>query len=85
MKYSAGFVVAICGTDPEVISGGGPGFWPPTYPFIPGHEWAGEVVALGEGTTGFEIGDRVAGEAWKGCGICDNCVAGRYNLCENTA
>lgn len=75
--------VAICGTDPEVIAGGFPGYWPPAYPFIPGHEWAGEVVALGKGTTGFKIGDRVAGEAWKGCGICDNCVAGKYNLCEN--
>jgi L-iditol 2-dehydrogenase len=75
--------VAICGTDPEVVRGGFPGFWPPDYPFIPGHEWAGDVVALGEGVTGFQIGDRVAGEAWKGCGICDNCVAGKYNLCEN--
>ncbi len=75
--------VAICGTDPEVVAGGFPGYWPPAYPFIPGHEWAGEIVALGENVFNFEIGERVAGEAWKGCGLCDNCVAGRYNLCEN--
>lgn len=75
--------VAICGTDPEVIAGGFPGYWPPAYPFIPGHEWAGEVVALGENVFGFEPGDRVAGEAWKGCGLCDSCIAGHYNLCEN--
>lgn len=75
--------VAICGTDPEVVAGGFPGYWPPAYPFIPGHEWAGEVVALGEHAYGFEIGDRVAGEAWKGCGLCDNCVAGHYNRCQN--
>jgi len=75
--------VAICGTDPEIIRGGFPGFWPPSYPFIAGHEWAGEVVAVGENAVGFDIGDRVAGEAWKGCGLCDNCVAGNYNLCQN--
>ena len=75
--------VAICGSDPDVIHGVKAGYWPPSYPFIPGHEWAGEVVALGEGVTSFKIGDRVAGEAWKGCGICANCVAGHYNRCLN--
>lgn len=75
--------VAICGTDPEIIAGGFPGYWPPAYPFIPGHEWAGEVVAVGEHAFGFGVGDRVAGEAWKGCGHCDSCIAGHYNLCEN--
>ena len=75
--------VAICGSDPEVVHGGLAGYWPPAYPFTPGHEWAGEVVALGEGVTGLEVGDRVAGEAWKGCGHCENCVAGHYNLCMN--
>jgi len=75
--------VAICGTDPEVVRGGFPGYWPPSYPFIPGHEWAGEVLTLGENVVGFQVGDRVAGEAWKGCGLCGNCIAGRYNLCEN--
>jgi L-iditol 2-dehydrogenase len=39
--------VAICGSDPELIHGGLAGYWPPSYPFIPGHEWAGEVVAVG--------------------------------------
>ncbi len=76
--------VAICGTDPEVIRGNLAGYWPPEYPFIPGHEWAGEVAALGENAgTFFQIGERVAGEAWKGCGQCANCVAGHYNRCMN--
>ena len=35
--------VAICGSDPEIIRGDLAGTWPPSYPFIPGHEWAGEV------------------------------------------
>ena len=78
------WAVAICGTDPEVIKGGFPGFWPPSYPFIPSHEWAGQVVSLGENAEHFfKVGDRVAGEAWKGCGHCPNCVAGRYNMCLN--
>ena len=75
--------VAICGSDPELVHGGLAGYWPPSYPFIPGHEWAGEVVAVGEGVNALEVGDRVAGEAWKGCGHCNNCVAGHYNLCMN--
>jgi L-iditol 2-dehydrogenase len=75
--------VAICGSDPEIIHGGQAGYWPPYYPFVPGHEWAGEIVALGENVQGLNIGDRVAGEAWKGCGHCTPCRAGRYNLCRN--
>lgn len=75
--------VAICGSDPEIFDGGLAGFWPPSYPFIAGHEWAGEVIALGEGVTNLKVGDRVAGEPHKGCGFCENCKAGRYTLCMN--
>jgi L-iditol 2-dehydrogenase len=75
--------VAICGSDPEIIRGGLAGIWPPAYPFIPGHEWSGEIVEVGDGVIGFTPGDRVAGEAHKGCGYCRNCLEGRYNLCEN--
>jgi L-iditol 2-dehydrogenase len=75
--------VAICGSDPEIVRGGLAGTWPPSYPFIPGHEWSGEVVEVGNGVLNFEPGDRVAGEAHKGCGYCRNCLQGRYNLCEN--
>lgn len=75
--------VAICGSDPEVVRGDLAGTWPPVYPFIAGHEWAGEVVAIGEGVKEFKIGDRVAGEAHKGCGYCDNCKKGRYTICLN--
>lgn len=75
--------VAICGSDPEIIHGGLPGIWPPKYPFIAGHEWAGTVVATGAAVKDFAVGDRVAGEAHKGCGHCKNCLAGRYTLCLN--
>jgi L-iditol 2-dehydrogenase len=75
--------VSICGSDPAIIRGELAGRWPPAYPFIAGHEWAGEVVAVGEGVQDFKPGNRVAGEAHKGCGHCENCLEGRYTLCLN--
>ena len=75
--------VAICGSDPEIIRGDLAGSWPPSYPFTPGHEWSGEIVQTGPDASGFTVGDRVAGEAHKGCGHCRNCLAGRYTLCAN--
>jgi L-iditol 2-dehydrogenase len=75
--------VAICGSDPEIFRGELAGTWPPAYPFVAGHEWAGEVVAVGEDVQEFKPGDRVAGEAHKGCGYCDNCLKGRYTICLN--
>lgn len=73
--------VAICGSDPEIISGKLAGHWPPSYPFIAGHEWSGEVVAVGKNVMDLHIGDRVAGEAHCGCGQCQNCLNGKYNIC----
>ncbi len=77
--------ITICGTDAHLLRGDYPDFWPPGYPFIPGHEWAGEVVELGEdaASLGFAVGDRVAGTSHDACGFCQKCVEGRYNLCEN--
>ncbi|MGH9051898.1 MAG: zinc-dependent alcohol dehydrogenase [Acidimicrobiia bacterium] len=77
--------VTICGTDAHLFRGDYPGFWPPSFPFIPGHEWAGEIVELGEGAAelGWAVGDRVAGTSHDACGFCRKCVEGRYNLCEN--
>ncbi len=76
--------IAICGTDPAIVEGVKfKGLWPPAYPFTPGHEWAGTVVATGDGAVRFKVGDRVAAEAHKGCGFCRNCMTGRYTLCEN--
>lgn len=76
--------VAICGSDPKMIHGGYRfANWPPYYPFIMGHEWAGQIVAVGEGVKDFKPGDRVAGEAHVGCGKCQNCKQGHYTVCLN--
>jgi L-iditol 2-dehydrogenase len=77
--------VSICGTDAHLVRGDYPGFWPPSFPFTPGHEWSGEIVALGPGAEryGWKVGDRVAGTSHDACGVCQKCVEGRYNLCEN--
>lgn len=76
--------ISICGTDPKIISGVFYPMWPPEYPFIIGHEWAGEIVEVGEGVEpDFKVGDRVCAEPHKGCGICRMCMLGRYTICEN--
>jgi L-iditol 2-dehydrogenase len=74
----------ICGTDLKIVAGAYQGTWPPELPFIIGHEWSGEVAALGPGTerSGLAVGDRVVAENHTGCGQCPMCRAGRYNLCE---
>ncbi|MEM7337651.1 MAG: alcohol dehydrogenase catalytic domain-containing protein [Actinomycetota bacterium] len=75
----------ICGTDPHIIAGDFPGFWPPAFPFTPGHEWSGTVVSTGRkaAALGWKPGDRVSAISHVGCGYCKNCMAGRYTLCLN--
>ncbi|WP_431041401.1 zinc-dependent alcohol dehydrogenase family protein [Streptomyces sp. P1-3] len=71
--------VGICGTDVHIVDGE---FAPTPYPIIPGHEFTGEVVALGAGVTGVRAGDRVAVDPSLFCGACHFCAIGRGNLCE---
>lgn len=73
---------AICGTDPKIVAHGWPNN-PPFGEYIPGHEYAGTVAALGEGVSNFQVGDRVAVEPHKGCGTCENCIRGLYTTCLN--
>jgi threonine 3-dehydrogenase len=49
-----------------------------------GHEFMGEIVALGSAVDGFAVGDRVSGEGHITCGHCRNCRAGKRHLCRNT-
>jgi L-iditol 2-dehydrogenase len=73
---------AICGTDPKIIARGWPGN-PPFGQYVPGHEFTGTVVALGDGVIDYAVGDRIAVEPHKGCGICENCIRGFYTTCLN--
>ena len=51
-------------------------------PFIPGHEFFGTVVAVGENVDGVTIGDRVTADQISPCGKCRFCTTGRYWMCE---
>ncbi len=51
-------------------------------PFIPGHEFFGRVVQLGENVTGYEIGDRITADQIAPCGECRFCKTGRYWMCQ---
>src|SRR5437879_789672 len=78
----------ICGTDLHIIDGDSP---LARYPIIPGHEFAGEVVAVGSdvaqryGKENIKVGSRVAVEPNLYCGHCDSCRTGHENLCLNYA
>jgi L-iditol 2-dehydrogenase len=70
----------VCATDRKILAGK---FAGTKFPHIPGHEFAGTVVALGPGTAGPPPGTRVGAEVHVGCGVCDRCREGLYNLCRN--
>ncbi len=75
--------VGVCGSDVHNYAEGGIGARKIDYPFIPGHEAAGEVAAVGAAVTRVRPGDRVALEPAMSCGICDQCLAGRANTCRS--
>jgi len=54
-------------------------------PLVLGHEFSGEVVAVGEGVETVKVGDIVAPDACQHCGVCVNCREGNYNVCEKLA
>lgn len=73
----------VCFTDVEMFNGTQPYFAMGLahYPVILGHEWSGEIAAIGAGVDGFSTGDRVTGDVSLGCARCRFCLAGQYNLC----
>jgi threonine 3-dehydrogenase len=73
----------ICGTDLHIASWDA---WAQkTIPvgLVIGHEFVGDVVAVGDNVTGFAPGDLVSGEGHLVCGRCRNCMAGRRHLCAH--
>src|SRR5258706_1555157 len=69
----------VCGRDLIDRRGGFRGL---PLPVILGHEFAGEVVSVGEGVATFAAGDRVANLLRLGCGACRACLRGETPICE---
>lgn len=76
---------AICGTDIHIWKWDDWAARTIPVPMHVGHEYVGEIVAVGQEVTGFRIGDRASGEGHITCGFCRNCRAGRRHLCRNTS
>ncbi len=68
----------ICGTDLHILEGE----FAPSLPIVPGHEFAGEVVAIGSAVDELAVGDQVAVDPSLYCMECYYCRRGRNNLCE---
>ncbi len=70
----------ICGSDLHIFHGTNPFA---KYPRVIGHEFAGEIAAVGPGVAGFSLGDRVVVDPVVACGHCYPCRIGRPNVCAN--
>jgi threonine 3-dehydrogenase len=74
----------ICGTDVHIERWDAWAQRTIPVPLVIGHEFVGEVVAVGSNVTDFHPGDLVSGEGHVVCGRCRNCMAGRRHLCAHT-
>lgn len=68
----------LCGTDLKIQSGA----FDLPLPLIPGHEIAGEIIAVGPGVPGSRIGECVACYYYSSCEECKHCASGQENLCS---
>ncbi len=75
---------AICGTDIHIYSWDDWAQATIPVPMTVGHEFVGEIAAVGQEVQGFSVGQRVSGEGHLTCGYCRNCRAGKRHLCRNT-
>jgi D-arabinitol dehydrogenase (NADP+) len=69
----------VCGTDLHIHEGE----FGPRFPLIPGHEFTGEIVALGSDVKDLKEGQRVVGNSNEACGKCFYCMRGNFLLCLN--
>jgi threonine 3-dehydrogenase len=74
---------SICGTDLHILHWDAWAQSTVPVPMVVGHEFTGEIAALGPGVRGLEIGQRVAGEGHVTCGHCRNCKGGRREFCHD--
>jgi len=75
---------AICGTDIHIYNWDDWSQKTIPVPMTIGHEFMGEIAAVGSEVEDFKLGDRVSGEGHIACGHCRNCRAGKRHLCRNT-
>ncbi len=74
---------AICGTDRHIYEWTDYAKKRVPLPMVFGHEFAGDVVAVGSGVTGIKEGDKVAGETHIPCNDCEMCRTDNRHICEN--
>lgn len=71
--------VGVCGSDiPRILK-----FGAHVLPIIPGHEFAGQIVEVGSGVTGWKVGDKASAAPLIPCNKCEWCKKGIYSLCED--
>jgi L-iditol 2-dehydrogenase len=75
--------VGVCGSDVHYYEHGRIGPYVVDQPLILGHEAGGVVTAVGDGVTTLTVGQRVSVEPGVPCRNCEQCLAGRYNLCPD--
>ena len=73
----------ICGSDLHYYNDGRVGAFVVREPMVLGHEVAGQIVACGDDITKLRLGDRVAVNPARPCGVCLECRSGKGNLCTN--
>ncbi|MCL4533989.1 MAG: L-threonine 3-dehydrogenase [Bacteroidetes bacterium] len=76
---------AICGTDNHIMEWNGYAQARVKPPMIFGHEFAGDVIEVGNQVTKFKVGDRVAADTHIPDGTCYQCNTGNQHICENMA
>ncbi|MFV0361982.1 MAG: galactitol-1-phosphate 5-dehydrogenase [Suipraeoptans sp.] len=69
----------ICGSDIPRVLNNGVHF----YPIVLGHEFSGDIIEVGEGVTGLNVGQRATAAPLIPCMKCDDCQKGQYSLCKN--
>jgi len=73
------YVCGICGSDVHAYHGRHPFI---SCPVVPGHEFAGIIDSVGQGVAEWQGGERITVEPSLVCGTCENCLRGRYNICD---
>jgi threonine 3-dehydrogenase len=77
-------LTGICGTDLHIYEWDDWAKSTIPVPMVIGHEFVGEIVAVGSNVSDFHPGELISGEGHVVCGRCRNCLAGRRHLCAHT-